>query len=257
MSEVLLVLNAGSSSIKFALFEAHSQPTADHLICEGAISGIGHRAHFKATGRSGETLIDEHLPDGESTDDAMAALIAWIERGFPDQTLAAAGHRVVHGGAVYDGPVRVEPGVIEELRSFDSLAPLHQPHNLAAIEALAKLHPDLPQVACFDTAFHHRQPEVATAFALPRELLEQGVRRYGFHGLNYQHVVEALPQVSGKPLPPRPLDGQAIAIDSPADRRETLATNASLVERVHNMLAVSGRRMMTPAEYRADVLGRA
>ncbi|WP_022723073.1 acetate/propionate family kinase [Rhodopseudomonas sp. B29] len=206
MSEVLLVLNAGSSSIKFALFEAHSEPTAEHLICEGAISGIGHKAHFKATGRSGEALIDEVLPDGETLDEAMAALIDWIERGFPDQSLAAAGHRVVHGGAIFDAPVVIAAGVVDQLRSFEPLAPLHQPHNLAAIEALSKLHPNLPQVACFDTAFHHRQSEVATAFALPRDLHAEGVRRYGFHGLSYEYIAGRLPAVAG----PAVADGRVV-----------------------------------------------
>ncbi|QLH73502.1 acetate/propionate family kinase [Rhodopseudomonas palustris] len=198
MSDVLLVLNAGSSSIKFALYEAHTEPTADHLICEGGIGSLGHRPHFKVVNSDGSTRYDTYLPEGTSHDDAMAVLIGWIETTFPEHRLSAVGHRVVHGGALFDGPVDVTPEVIAQLRAFDRLAPLHQPHNVSAIEALAKLHPSLTQIACFDTAFHHRLPEVATAFALPRELTEQGVRRYGFHGLSYEYIAGRLPDVAGQ-----------------------------------------------------------
>ncbi|KIZ39388.1 MULTISPECIES: acetate/propionate family kinase [Rhodopseudomonas] len=197
MSEVIIVLNAGSSSIKFALFEAHMRPTPQHLICDGAFDGIGHRVHFTATDRAGAVLADDHLPKATSHEDAIAGLIGWIERTFPDRALAAAGHRVVHGGLVFTAPVRVDAVVLHALRELVPLAPLHQPHNLAAIEALAKLHPSLPQVACFDTGFHHTQPEVAAAFALPRRITAQGVRRYGFHGLSYEYIASVLPATLG------------------------------------------------------------
>jgi acetate kinase len=198
LSDVLLVLNAGSSSIKFALYEAHAEPTAEHLICEGGIGSLGHRPHFKVVNSDGQTRHDVYLAEGTSHDDAMTALIDWVETAFPDQHLAAVGHRVVHGGSLFDGPVHVTPEVIAQLRGFDRLAPLHQPHNVAAIEVLARLHPNLAQVACFDTAFHHHLPELATAFALPRCLTEQGVRRYGFHGLSYEYIAGRLPAVAGQ-----------------------------------------------------------
>ncbi|KPF95329.1 acetate kinase [Rhodopseudomonas sp. AAP120] len=200
MSETLLVLNAGSSSIKFALYEAHTEPTQDHLICEGGIGSLGHRPHHKVVDRDGATVHDAYLPDGAGHDDAIATLIGWIEQNFPDRRIAAAGHRVVHGGDKFDAPARIDSGVIEQLRSFIPLAPLHQPHSVAAIEALAKLHPKLPQVACFDTAFHHHLPPVATWFALPRELTAQGVRRYGFHGISYEYIAGQLPAVAGQEI---------------------------------------------------------
>ncbi|NEW86148.1 acetate/propionate family kinase [Rhodopseudomonas sp. WA056] len=198
MSDALLILNAGSSSVKFALYDAHAEPTAECLICEGGIGSLGHRPHFKVVNSDGTTRHDAYLPEGSSHDDAMAVLLDWIGSTFPEQRLAAVGHRVVHGGALFDGPVEVDPAVIAQLRGFDMLAPLHQPHNVAAMEALAKLHPNLSQVACFDTAFHHPLPELATAFALPRCLTEQGVRRYGFHGLSYEYVAGRLPDVAGQ-----------------------------------------------------------
>jgi len=206
MSEMLLVLNAGSSSVKFALYEAHTEPTAGHLICEGGIGSIGHRPHFKVVDRDGGVVHDAYLAEGAGHDDAIATLIGWIEQRFPDQRLAAVGHRVVHGGDLFDAPVRIDPDVVAKLRRFTPLAPLHQPHNIAAIEALAKLHPALPQVACFDTAFHHGLPQVATWFALPRELTAEGVRRYGFHGISYEYIAGALPGVAG----PAIADGRVV-----------------------------------------------
>jgi len=197
MSDVLLVLNAGSSSIKFTLFEAGAEPSADSLICQGAVDGIGDRAHFLAAARDGATLVDRPLPDGHGHDNAIAALLGWIETAFPGVRFVAAGHRVAHGGALFDAPARLDAAVIEQIRSLAHLAPLHQPHNLAAIEAVAKRHPALPQVACFDTEFHRHQPRVARAFALPRELTAEGVRRYGFHGLSYEYIAARLPAVAG------------------------------------------------------------
>ncbi|ABE38366.1 acetate kinase [Rhodopseudomonas palustris BisB5] len=200
MSDMLLVLNAGSSSVKFALYAAHAEPTVEQLICEGGIGSIGHRPHFKVVDRDGGVVHDDYLAEGASHDDAIATLIGWIEQRFSDQRLAAVGHRVVHGGDLFDAPVRIDPDVVAKLRRFTTLAPLHQPHNIAAIEALAKQHPTLPQVACFDTAFHHRLPPVATWFALPRELTAQGIRRYGFHGISYEYIAGALPGVAGSAI---------------------------------------------------------
>ena len=133
-------------------------------------------------------------------EDALAVLLRWLDSRFSKYQLIAAGHRVVHGGAVYKGPVRIDAGVVAELTRLVPLAPLHEPHNLAAIAALGKLHPTLPQVACFDTSFHHTQPEVAAAFALPRGLSEEGVRRYGFHGLSYEYIASVLPHIVGLPI---------------------------------------------------------
>ena len=206
MSDAILVLNAGSSSIKFSLFEGHARPSRQGLICDGECEGIGHRVHFTAKDRAGASLVDQYLAEGTTHEDALAALLRWQEGHFQDYRLVAAGHRVVHGGSLYTAPVRIDASVIAELRRLIPLAPLHQPHHLAAIAALSKLYPALPQIACFDTAFHHTQPEVATAFALPRRLTDEGIRRYGFHGLSYEYIASVLPDILG----PAEADGRVV-----------------------------------------------
>jgi acetate kinase len=197
VSGTILVLNAGSSSIKFALFPGDRTPARRNLFCAGQCAGIGHRIHFTATDGAGASLADEHLPEGSTHDHAISAVLRWLERRFPQHHLIAAGHRVVHGGTRCKGPVRIDGKVIAEMTRLVPLAPLHQPHNLSAIAALSRLHPALPQVACFDTSFHLTQPAVAAAFALPRSLTEEGVRRYGFHGLSYEYIASVLPDVVG------------------------------------------------------------
>jgi acetate kinase len=142
-------------------------------------------------------LADEALSAGASHDNGLDTLLAWIDARTSNSAVIAAGHRVVHGGVRYASPVRVTPEVIRELEALVPLAPLHQPHNLEAIKALAKRRPALPQVACFDTAFHSAQPAVAQAFALPRALGETGIKRYGFHGLSYEYIVSVLPEHLG------------------------------------------------------------
>jgi acetate kinase len=206
VSDAILVLNAGSSSIKFSVFPGHDEPNRKGIICDGECEGIGHRLHFKAKDRAGVSLIDEHLAEGTTHEEALAALLRWLEVHFQDHQLVAAGHRVVHGGSLYTAPVLIDATVIAELRRLIPLAPLHQPHNLAAIAALSKLHPTLPQIACFDTAFHHTQPEVVTAFALPRRLAAEGIRRYGFHGLSYEYITSVLPDILG----PAAADGRIV-----------------------------------------------
>jgi acetate kinase len=197
VSDAILVLNAGSSSLKFSVFAGHESPSRQGIICEGECEGIGHRVHFTAKDRNRTALVDEYLTDGTTHEDALAALLGWLDDHFHDNQLVAAGHRVVHGGSLHTAPVRIDAALIAELRRLVPLAPLHQPHNLAAIDALTKLHPGLPQIACFDTAFHHTQTELATAFALPRRLTAEGIRRYGFHGLSYEYITSVLPDVLG------------------------------------------------------------
>lgn len=199
MSDAILVLNAGSSSIKFSLFSGQVEPTRQGFYCEGECEGIGHQIHFVAKDNAGAALVDERLPEGATHEDALAALLSWLERRFPQHRLIAAGHRVVHGGADYKGPVRIDAEVVAKLTRLVPLAPLHQPHHLAAIAALSKLDPSLPQIACFDTSFHYTQPKVAATFALPRRLTDEGVRRYGFHGLSYEYIASVLPQTIGAP----------------------------------------------------------
>ena len=201
MTDAILVINAGSSSIKFSLFPGEQRPTREDLVCEGECAGLGHRVqvHFTAKDGAGGPLLDEHLPEGTTHENALAALLHWLESRFPQQELLAAGHRVVHGGMLYKEPVRIDAEVVAELTRLIPLAPLHEPHHLAAIAAISKLHPTLPQVACFDTSFHHTQPEVAATFALPRHLSEEGIRRYGFHGLSYEYIAGVLPDIIGPP----------------------------------------------------------
>lgn len=196
MNDAILVLNAGSSSIKFALFPGDSHPVRESLICSGEIENIGHTLHFIANDGAG-TVLAANCPCGASHEDALASLLGWIEVRFSGYRLVAAGHRVVHGGRDHGSPVRIDAAVAHALRALIPLAPLHQPHHLAAIDALSALHPALTQIACFDTAFHRAQPEVATAFALPRALADEGIRRYGFHGLSYEYIADALPDIAG------------------------------------------------------------
>lgn len=197
MSGTILTLNVGSSSIKFALFSADGALTRKSVICEGLVDGLRDATHFSAKDAGGVSLIDQRLQGAPTHENALKALLRWIESHYADRRLVAAGHRVVHGGALFTAPVLIDDGVMAELRALIPLAPLHQPHNLAAIEAVSKSHSTLPQVACFDTAFHHTQLPVATAFALPRAFAEEGVRRYGFHGLSYEYIASVLPRVLG------------------------------------------------------------
>ena len=185
MSEAILVLNAGSSSIKFSLY-------AERLIASGQISGIYTEPHFAARG------AEKKWPAGTKLghEGALAHIVDWLKAAHgAEHRLAAVGHRVVHGGADYAAPVRVDAEVLAKLERLVPLAPLHQPHNLAPIRALLERSPKLPQVACFDTAMHRSNPPLAQMFALPAELTDAGVRRYGFHGLSYEYIASALPAV--------------------------------------------------------------
>jgi len=195
MKGAILVLNAGSSSLKFSLFRATAIPDQADLLCDGQMSGIGHTVHFRAEGQSNVVLVDQVLNDGTDHEVALDVLLKWCAQKFSDYNLICAGHRVVHGGQRYIAPTRIDSAVVAELQKLVPLAPLHQPHHLAAIATLFKLYPRLPQIACFDTSFHHTQPEVASQFALPRALHDEGVRRYGFHGLSYEYIAGKLPQV--------------------------------------------------------------
>jgi acetate kinase len=191
MPDALLVLNAGSSSLKFAVFLDDDPPRP---LLRGRIEGLLTSPRFSA--RDAETVIAEkEWPPGTSLghQGAIEFLFTWGRRGvLAGHRIVAVGHRVVHGGTRFAGPVLVDLGIIAELDALIPLAPLHQPHNVAAIRAVAAMAPVLPQVACFDTAFHRTQPAVAQAFALPRRYAEEGVHRYGFHGLSYEYVVSVL-----------------------------------------------------------------
>lgn len=199
MRDGILVINAGSSSIKFSLFLSNGDQKP-LLASKGQVEGINVAPHFIAQGPDGTTLAEQRWPADSNLnhEDLLKHLIDWVEDHLDDAKLVAAGHRVVHGGPKYATPVLVDDNVLAELEGYVQLAPLHQPHNLAPIRALAKIHPDLQQVACFDTAFHRSNPKVATTFALPRELTEEGVRRYGFHGLSYEFIARRLREIDPK-----------------------------------------------------------
>jgi len=187
----LLTLNAGSSSIKFALFDAEGP----RLRIVGQIEGLGADAAFHA--RSADHAIDEHYAWSAGNGpvnhgDALTWIIAWLAQHVPGLDVVAVGHRVVHGGLAYSAPVLVDDAVVARLHELEPLAPLHQPHNLAGIAAARAAFGTVPQVACFDTAFHRDHPFVNDCFALPRELYDAGVRRYGFHGLSYEYVAGRL-----------------------------------------------------------------
>lgn len=191
----LLVLNAGSSSLKFALYAGDRRPAADTLLWRGQCAGIGGTARFGVRSADGATQVERLLAPGADHAQALAALLDWV--GASGHGLAIAAHRVVHGGPTHTAPLWLDAQVLADLRAQIPLAPLHQPHALAAIDALSARHLGLPQIACFDTAFHASQPPVATAFALPRALAAEGVRRYGFHGLSCEYIASVLPDFLG------------------------------------------------------------
>ena len=194
MADVIAVLNAGSSSLKFSLFETRGQEL--HLVAGGQAEGLLGAPRFVAHDEQGKVIDEKSWDQGTQLghEGALDYLIALLRARFSRHTLAAVGHRVVHGGPDHAKPVRVDAALLAALEKLVPLAPLHQPHNLAPIRLLAARQPGLPQVACFDTAFHRHQPAIAQAFALPREFGERGVVRYGFHGLSYEYIAQALPR---------------------------------------------------------------
>jgi acetate kinase len=201
MTDAILALNAGSSSIKFSLFVTTNGISSLSLLYQGEVEGIGSDPHFLVHNTTGQRLVDKRLKAGAAGvlthKEALGVLLDWIERNETGLTLIVVGHRVVHGGTYFSAPVLVDSSVINQLESLVPLAPLHQPHNLAAIRFIASIKPDIPQVACFDTAFHRTQPLVAQAFALPRDVTDQGIKRYGFHGLSYEYIASVLPDYVG------------------------------------------------------------
>lgn len=196
----ILVLNAGSSSIKFAAFDRADSATGPRLIGEGYVAQLGTEFELHVM-RADGTLLEKSrkASTGGSFDHdaAMVWMFAWFNAHRGGLEIAAVGHRVVHGGQRYSEPVRVSNEVLRDLDTLVPLAPLHQPHNLKAIRVIRERWPDVTQVACFDTAFHRTQPKVSQAFALPRAITDAGVRRYGFHGLSYEYITTQLPRILG------------------------------------------------------------
>jgi acetate kinase len=201
MKQGVLTINAGSSSIKFALFELNSSDNtlARHPSLSGQIDGIGADAKLVAKDGDDKRFPDIALTAGIKHKEAFDQLLRWLgNHSGGDWRITAVGHRVVHGGSLYSQPIILTPAVLAELEQFVLLAPLHQPHNLAGINALSALLPEIPQIACFDTAFHRTQPPVAQMFAIPKALTAEGVKRYGFHGLSYEYIARVLPEHTAK-----------------------------------------------------------
>jgi acetate kinase len=194
--DTILVVNAGSSSVKFQIFGLNSGGGLTRQI-KGQIDGIATNPRLRASGAEGVTLVDRNYSQVEVADvpAALSIVGAWLREDRAIEPIAI-GHRVVHGGPDYDGPVVVDDRVIERLERYVSLAPLHQPHNLAPIRSIRARFPQLTQVACFDTAFHRGHAAVADHFAIPQHFYQEGVRRYGFHGLSYEYVADRLRTVA-------------------------------------------------------------
>jgi acetate kinase len=196
MDDFSLVLNAGSSSLKFCAYRR--SPAESWLLdARGQVDGIGTTPRLTANRGDGATLADQML-DASIRDSrsALGITAGWLRGHYRAARVLGVGHRVVHGGAKYTKPCHITSQVIEDLKALVPLAPLHQPFNIAAIEAVAEHMPDVPQVACFDTAFHRGQPTVARLVPLPQEIREAGVERYGFHGISYEYVASVLPAVA-------------------------------------------------------------
>ena len=191
VKEGLLVLNAGSSSLKFAVYASSQSVSLLNILLRGQIAGIGCNPKFNACNDQGDSLelrsdhspltVDNHM-------DAITLVLNWVHQQVDNLLLIGVGHRVVHGGRQRKQPALVTDSLLQELESLCRLAPHHQPHNLSAIRAVKAMDPLLPQVACFDTAFHADQPDVARRLSLPRRYQEKGLIRYGFHGLSYEYI---------------------------------------------------------------------
>ncbi|NKC31170.1 acetate/propionate family kinase [Falsiroseomonas selenitidurans] len=193
MKGIVLVLNAGSSSLKFAAFEAGEGALPAR--CAGQIEGIGAAPRFTARDAGGAKIAERDWQGGGAPASHAAALgeiIGWLEGALQGAPVIAVGHRVVHGGPDFAEPMLIDLGIMAELQELVALAPLHQPHNLAGITAAARRFRGVPQVACFDTAFHRTQPPVADTFGLPPAFHAQGIRRYGFHGLSYEYIARRI-----------------------------------------------------------------
>ena len=197
MNDYALVLNAGSSSLKFCVYGRPEGETW-RLEARGQIEGIGTSPRLSAKDGAGGRLDGQalNLSAVRDASTALDALADWLRSRYGGARVLGVGHRVVHGGARFAEPTIVTPQVLEELRKLIPLAPLHQPYNLAAIEAVCERMPDVPQVACFDTSFHRGQSAVAEVVPLPRDICQAGVQRYGFHGLSYEYIASVLPQVA-------------------------------------------------------------
>jgi acetate kinase len=241
MNGPILVINAGSSSIKFSGYEAAEKP-GPVLLFKGQIEGIGLAPHMSAKDATGANIAEKRWPaDGKWDHEALFDdLFDWLEAHLDGKKAAGVGHRVVHGGSAFAAATRIDPKVIATLQSLCTLAPLHQSHHLAAIRAIAAVAPSLPQVACFDTAFHHGRPWAAQSFALPRELAKAGVIRYGFHGLSYEYIASVL-----KERAPRIAAGRVVVAHLGAGASMCAMLEAKSVDTTMGFTALDGLPMGT------------
>lgn len=241
MNELILTLNAGSSSIKFALYAVCGDEP--RLIVKGQVEGIGTSPHFVAKDPSGRLLAESYwelVQSGQGHARAFQQIWSWLRDAAQGRTILAVGHRVGHGGENYGEPVLVNDEVLERLQHLVPLVPLHQPNNLAAIRAVAADHPDLPQVACFDTGFHRGRARVTEQFGLPRSLLERGVKRYGFHGLSYEYVAGRL-----RELAPDVANGRVVVAHLGSGCSMTAMRNGRSVDTSMSFSALDGLPMGT------------
>ena len=241
LPNAVLALNAGSSSLKFALYEWDAGKELEAL-SEGEIEEIDTAPHLVARNGEGAPLHEE-LWSGDAPKtraDLLDSLLHWTDRHLGNTRLIAVGHRVVHGGRDFTGPVRVTDDIVTALEALTPLAPLHQPHSLEPMRAISRLRPDLPQIACFDTAFHHTLPAVATRFALPRAYEEEGVRRYGFHGLSYEYIARRLAIVA-----PHLASGRVVAAHLGSGASLCALKESRSVETIMGFTALDGLVMGT------------
>lgn len=238
--DAILVVNAGSSSVKFQIFGIEEAGALRRLI-KGQIDGIGTRPRLAAKGNDNSSLVDKSYASDQIPDvpAAIATVAAWL-RETQSFDLVAVGHRVVHGGPQYDRPVVIDEAVVASLEQYVSLAPLHQPNNLAPIRALLQGRPELLQVACFDTAFHHGHSAVADHFAIPERFYAEGVRRYGFHGLSYEYIAQRLREVA-----PSVAAGRVIVAHLGSGASMCALTNGRSIESTMGFTALDGIPMGT------------
>ena len=240
MSDYTLVLNAGSSSLKFCTYRKTGNE-AWRLDSRGQIEGIGTRPRFSAKDEKGAAVSGEALSD-QVTDarTALDALSSWLRRRYGGSKVLGVGHRVVHGGARFAGPTVVDDDVLDQLRRLIPLAPLHQPHNVAAIEAVAEQLPGVPQVACFDTSFHRGHSAVVELIPFPVEIRRAGVQRYGFHGLSYEYIASVLPRVA-----PSVADGRVVVAHLGSGASLCALRNGKSVDSTFGFTALDGLCMGT------------
>ncbi len=196
MRDAVLSLNAGSTSLKFTLFAVDEPDGVGRPLADGQASGLGEQPRLVASMRGAEGL-DEALARDADHELVLRRVLDWIDGHEAGLRVVGVGHRIVHGGPQFHAPCLLDAQVVERLQALAPLAPLHQPHNLDAVRALARSHPRLPQVGCFDTGFHATNSALSTRYALPPQWEREGVRRYGFHGLSYEYIASALPQHLG------------------------------------------------------------